>query len=156
MLRNIERKQMRTISLPNEELLPEICRMLAEGISVTLRGKGDSMRPFIVNKRDSVVLRKAGKLQCGDIVLAEVAPQKYVLHRIIRMENGQFILRGDGNLYGTEQCDRQHISGYVTAIVRKGKQVDCSAAGERLKVQVWQALLPVRRYLLTIYKQLMQ
>jgi len=49
---------MRTIAVPNEELLPEIARMLAGGETVTLKAKGNSMLPFIVGGRDNIVLQK--------------------------------------------------------------------------------------------------
>ncbi len=78
---------MRTITLPNETLLPEVAEMLLEGNIITIKAKGNSMLPFIIGNRDSVILRRRDIFTVGDIVLAEVAPEYFVLHRIIRIKN---------------------------------------------------------------------
>lgn len=145
---------MRTVTLPNEELLPEIARMLAEGNMVTLRAKGNSMLPFIVGGKDSVVLQKKDTFAIGDIVLAEVAPQVFVLHRIVNIEGEVVILMGDGNLQGTEECNKNNICGQVIAIIHNGKEIDCNSKGERRKARIWKRLLPMRRYLLAIYRRI--
>ena len=43
------------------------------------------MRPFLENNRDKAILRKPDKLKKGDVVLAEISPQNYALHRIIKI-----------------------------------------------------------------------
>ena len=145
---------MRTISLPNEELLPEVANFLSEGKQVTLRTKGNSMLPFIIGGKDSVILKKKDVFLVGDIVLAEIAPRKYVVHRIVKVINDTVTLMGDGNISGKETCDINNICGHVIAIVHKGKQIDCNNRKERLKAYLWKIALPVRRYLLVIYRRL--
>lgn len=44
--------------------------MLQSGNSVTLRAKGNSMLPFIMEERDTVVLQKAEAFAVGSVVLA--------------------------------------------------------------------------------------
>lgn len=46
------------MTLPNEEMLPEVAKMLSEGNCVKLKAKGNSMLPFIVGGRDEVVIEK--------------------------------------------------------------------------------------------------
>lgn len=145
---------MRTVTLPNEEMLPEVAKMLSEGNCVKLKAKGNSMLPFIVGGRDEVMIEKREEYNKGDIVLAEVAPQRFVLHRIIRMEREGMVLMGDGNLWGTEQCRKESVYGRVTGIVYQGQIRDCNRKSERWKAEVWQFLLPIRRYLLAIYRRL--
>lgn len=48
----------------------EVSRMLQGGNSVTLRAKGNSMLPFIMEERDTVVLQKAEAFAVGSVVLA--------------------------------------------------------------------------------------
>jgi hypothetical protein len=43
---------MRSVTLPNEVMLPEVAKMLSEGKQVTIKAKGNSMLPFIVGGRD--------------------------------------------------------------------------------------------------------
>ena len=144
---------MRTIAVPNEVLLPEVVEMLFQGNLVTLKAKGNSMLPFIVGSRDSVMLQKNKEMRIGHIVLAEIAPQHFVLHRIIRIDNNRITLMGDGNLAGTETCAAENIFGRAVAIIRNGKQVDCYSHVEQFKARIWKALLPFRRYLLAVYRR---
>lgn len=145
---------MQRIVLPNEVLLPEVTRLLQEGETVTLKVKGDSMLPFITGERDSVVLCKVHTPQKGDIVLARTDNGPYVLHRIIAVSGNRLTLMGDGNLCGTEQCTLDAVAGRAIRIIRKGKTTDCTLRRERRKAEVWKALLPIRRYLLALYKRI--
>ncbi|MFV0417420.1 MAG: S24/S26 family peptidase [Dysgonomonas sp.] len=145
---------MRTITLPNETLLPEVAKILSEGNMVTLKVKGSSMLPFIIGGRDSVVLQKKETFTIGDIVLAEIAPKHFVLHRIIKIEVDKITLMGDGNLSGTEECIKENISGHTIAIIHKGKHIDCNSKSEQRKAQFWLNILPLRRYLLAIYRRI--
>lgn len=144
---------MQTRIIPNETLIPEIARFIEEGMEVTFKPKGMSMLPFIRGERDSVVLKKADSLKTGDIALAETEGSRYVLHRIERIEGETVILMGDGNIAGRERCRRSDILAVASKIIRDGKEIDCSSASHQRKAKIWKALLPVRRYLLAIYKR---
>lgn len=140
--------------LPNDKFLPEIVKMLDEGHTVTLKLKGYSMRPFLENNRDKALLTKAHNIKKGDPVLAEIAPGKYVLHRITGIDNGRVTLLGDGNL--TEEiCRTEDIKGSVIGFYRKGRNVLDRTDGMKWKAYsfVWMQLRPVRRYLLAIYRR---
>ena len=74
--------------LPNNLLLRELEEMLADERTVMLKATGNSMLPFIVGGRDSVLVRRPSgikSLQTGRIVLAHLPDSRYVLHRIVRM-----------------------------------------------------------------------
>lgn len=145
---------MQRLSVPNEVLLPEVDRLLASGTCVTLRTKGNSMLPFIVGDRDCVTLEPSKTFLSGDIVLAHLENGHYVLHRILAIKNEHIILMGDGNLIGKEYCRTTDICGKVCAIIRAGKRaIDPNTPSERRKARVWIKLLPVRRYLLAIYRR---
>lgn len=134
----------------NDAFFAEVEQMLAQGHSVTLRGRGGSMYPFIADGRDSVVLSRAAGLQVGDIVLARVPGKGYVLHRIYRLQGDRLTLMGDGNLQATEQCRKADVRGRVTEILRGGRRVECGSRAERFRAACWRKLLPVRRYLLRV------
>lgn len=141
------------IQFANDRLLPEIVKMLDDGHTVTLRLKGNSMRPFLEDGRDKALLTKPGNVSAGDPVLAETAPGHYVLHRIISMKNGRVTLRGDGNL-NTETCRPEDIKGAVIGFYRKGNKTPDRTDGLKWRVYsfFWTRLLPLRRYLLYIYR----
>ena len=151
-----ERRAMQRLSMPNEVLLPEVERLLSLGTCVTLRTKGNSMLPFIVGNRDCVTLEPTSNLIPGDIVLAHLRKNdRYVLHRILTIKDGLVTLMGDGNLSGKEYCQTTDICGKVCTILRKGKiKIDPNKKTERRKAAIWIKLLPVRRYLLAIYRRI--
>lgn len=145
---------MTRVTLPNEVLLSEVARLIKAGGTVTIKVKGNSMLPFITGERDSVILRRAGKLKRGDIVLAKLENGQYVLHRIIALNAQRITLMGDGNLYGTEKCPRTAIAGQAIRILRRGKTINCTSPAQRRWAALWRRLLPVRRYLLAIYRRI--
>lgn len=151
----ITQSEMETIELPNEILLGEVSRLLKEGRKVIIRTKGNSMRPFIEGCRDSVELAEPSCLKENDIVLAHLGDCSYVLHRIVGINGGEFTLMGDGNLRGTEHCTGNDICGVVLSIIREnGRILDCSDASFRRRAILWRKLLPIRRYLLYIYRKI--
>ena len=139
----------------NAQLIPHFVEMLNEGHTVTFKLRGFSMRPFLENERDSVILSKHTTVRCGDAVLAEIRPGTYVLHRIVNIEDDKVTLRGDGNL-GTEQCILADIRGIATAFYRKGRSTPDYTSGLKWRIYsaIWTHLLPIRRYLLFIYRKL--
>lgn len=140
--------------VPNDVMLGEVRKMIAEGHSVTIKVKGRSMLPFIVGERDSVRLIKPSTLKERDIVLAEIDEGHYVLHRIARIEPTRITLMGDGNLKGMEFCRPKDIAGKVEVIFRNGKSIDPWASSEQRRVGIWLALTPIRRILLAIYRRM--
>lgn len=105
------------VEVPNAILFKAVKEMLYEGKQVTLAVKGYSMLPFLRGGRDSVRLRRHDRYNVGDVVLAEVAPQHYILHRIIAIDGNAVTLSGDGNLGTTEQCLLENIVGCAEAVV---------------------------------------
>lgn len=141
--------------MPNGILLSEVARMLEEGLMVTLPVTGTSMLPFIVGGQDSVVLQKAAaSWRTGEIVLARTETGVYVIHRIVACSGQWVTLMGDGNLSGTELCRPENVLGVVIRIVKGGRCVDCRLPAERRKARLWYWLLPVRRYLLAVYRRI--
>lgn len=135
------------MQLPNEIFIPEIARLVAEGKQVVFTPTGVSMRPYIEGGVDSVTLVLPDDLQVGDIVLAEVAPQHYVLHRIYALQGDAVTLMGDGNLQGTEHCTRSNVLAKVSAIRSpKGRTKPLTRAW------LWRHILRTRRLWLKIYR----
>jgi len=140
---------MKKMIVPNEILLAEADDLLSRGIEVVLMTKGNSMLPFIRGEKDSVNLKKFDTVEVGDIVLAQIMPQRYVLHRVISIEGDRLTLMGDGNLVGKESCRLSDVLGTVQEIIRPNGTVKKVTKGT-----VWRKLLPVRRYILWLYRKL--
>ena len=145
---------MQTKTVPNAELIPAIGKLIEEGQEVIFKPKGMSMLPFIRGGRDSVLLRKAGELKVGDIALAEISEGRYVLHRIEKIEGETIVLMGDGNLVGRERCRREDVMAIAVKIIKGSREIDCQSPGHLRNAEIWKRLLPVRRYLLAIYRRI--
>lgn len=134
-------------TVANEVLLEEAAALMLEGREVTLTPLGSSMLPFICGGKDAVRLRKNPTVAVGDIILVRL-PGRYVLHRLIRKDGDRLTLMGDGNIAGTETCTTADVLGTVTAILRSGKEINPGDG------RLWRRLLPIRRYILAIYRRL--
>ena len=149
---------MRTIEIPNEILIPKVKEVIDRGATATLRVKGHSMRIFLSNGRDLVTLvaPERENLRVGDVVLAEIQPKVYVLHRIVQRTQDQLTLMGDGNVGTTEACTINDVIGIVTLFYRKGRTKPDSVNGWKWKTysRIWLTLTPFRRYILAIHRRL--
>lgn len=140
--------------LPNDVLLGEVARLVSEGEEVTLMTKGVSMLPFIVGGKDSVILEKPSDLAVGMIALAEIRKGVYVLHRIISIDGDKVTLMGDGNIRGCEFCRVGNIVAVATSVLKgNGRTVDCNSRAHRRRARIWKGLLPVRRWILAVYRR---
>ena len=133
--------------------IEEAIRQAREGVRVTFPVKGQSMLPFIIGGKESVILRRPGVIGVGDVVLAWVDGSRYVVHRIIRIDDDRITLMGDGNLT-TEHCALSDIKARVTHVVdAKDKTHYLYNRWRMLGAKVWYWLRPIRRYLLAIYRR---
>ena len=144
------------IVLPNAIMLGEVSRFLSEGRTVIIATKGASMSPFIRGERDSVELIKKPDVEVGDIVLCQLTPGHYVLHRINAVNGENLRLKGDGNLDATEHCTKADVCGTVVAILRRGtRRIDCTSGGFKRRSRRWVAAPRiVRRYCLGFYRRI--
>lgn len=135
----------------NSVIFPEVGKLISEGKTVTMKVKGNSMLPFIKDK-DTIKLEKYNNLKLYDIVLACIGENQYVLHRIIAMDGNRLTLMGDGNLKGCEKCRKEDVLAIAVNVIRKGKEYNCRDYLHIRKARIWNFLLPIRKYLLFIYK----
>jgi len=144
------------MKIANEILVPELARLLAEEKEVRFTPSGNSMRPFIEGNRDSVILAPLTRSpRRGDILLVRAIQPSgqttYVLHRLVRIvhdERGELlVLQGDGNLQGEETCRRSDVIGRVRRIESPKGRAKLLTRGI-----LWHALLPIRGFLLKVYR----
>ena len=138
------------MTVPVETLLPSALEFLKEGMQVVLPVKGNSMLPFIIGGRDNVLIRKEPEVRLEDVVLARTTAGRYVVHRIIGEESGLWVLRGDGNLTGTDKCTPDDVLGTVLEIQKpSGRKLNPSS------VKNWHKLpLFLRRVIIALFKLL--
>ena len=145
---------METITIDNNQLIGEVKKLLKTFPSVVLPVKGTSMLPFIIGSKESVELVRWEKdFQIGDIVLAWTKDH-YVIHRIIKIDGGDYTLMGDGNIIGTESCKRSDIVAKAEYVVDKHGNKHYLYTPRRCQAsRLWNKLKPVRRWILAIYRR---
>ena len=134
-------------------ILSEAIRLVNDGIEVIFPVNGRSMRPFIEGGRDSVLLVNPESIKPMDVVLARVGDGHYVVHRILSIEGECVTLMGDGNLQGREACECKEIYAKVTHVVTpNGKKILLYTPFRHFVQKLWVKVLPVRKYLLKLYR----
>lgn len=146
----------RHIQIENHLFMQEITRMFMMGKqSVTITVRGYSMRPFLEDRRDKVILTPPRTPKIGDVVLAAVAKERYAMHRVISIRENVYTMQGDGNPNSmTEQFTSDDIIGIAQAFIRKGKTITTDSFRWRAYSCVWHILKPMRRILLGIYRRI--
>lgn len=106
---------------------------------------GVSMRPMLRNRRDRVIVLPVGpeRLKKYDLPLYRRPDGKYILHRIIGVRDGQYIIRGD-NTYAKEYVPDAWILGYVSDFYRGKRHIQTDARGYRFYARLWNFLYPLR------------
>ena len=136
-------------------VIEEAVRLVQEGVTVTFPVTGQSMLPFIIGGKESVILHAPGLTAVGDVVLAWVDGNRYVVHRIINIDGDRVTLMGDGNVRGTEHCLLKDVKARVTHVVSAdNKKRDLYSRWRVRASKLWYWLRPIRRYLLAIYRRL--
>lgn len=106
---------------------------------------GVSMWPMLRNRRDRVIIQPIGKerLSRFDLPLYKRHDGKYVLHRIIGVEDGYYVIRGD-NTYVKEKVPDEWIIGVMTEFYRGEKHIVANSKKYRVYVRFWNFIYPLR------------
>lgn len=140
--------------LPNNEILRDLIQLVNEGQRVVLPVKGNSMLPFIIGGRESVELVKPETVAVGDVVLAWINGCRFVVHRIIRINDDQVQLMGDGNITADEYCPLSDVKARAEYVIAPNGKRRYLYTPQRLRFsRFWSKLLPVRRWILAIYRR---
>ena len=118
---------------------------------------GNSMWPLLRQGRDLVVIEPAaGRLRRYDVPLYQRDSGKYVLHRVLRVRQRDYVLCGDNRWQRESGIGDRHIVGVLTAVIRDGKEFPVTAFRYRLYVHLWCDLFPLRAlilHLIDLYKR---
>ena len=86
---------------------------------------GVSMLPMLKTGRDSiVVLKKTARLSPYDVALYRRG-EAYVLHRVLKLTETGYIIRGD-NCYADEIVPEEAVIGVLTEYFRGDKHILCT------------------------------
>ena len=89
-------------------------KVLEEYGSGLFQTVGDSMEPLLHNRKSSVMIEKInGPLKKNDVVLYRRPSKKYVLHRVIKVLDGAYLIRGDNRIW-KERVPQEWVIGVMT------------------------------------------
>ncbi|MBQ3816787.1 MAG: S24/S26 family peptidase [Clostridia bacterium] len=137
-----------TLNISMSEISPIIKKCITNGSEVILTVTGNSMRPFLKDKRDQVVLikAKADSLNIGDVPLYCRRNGKFVLHRIVGIENGSYTMLGDAQVIKEPGIEPDQIVAVAKAFIRKGKRYECDGKSYKRYVRFWNNMMPERKF----------
>ena len=82
---------------------------------------GNSMQPLIRQDKDLAVINKVtGSLHKYDIILYK-RDNKLILHRIVKIKDGKYIIAGDNCAYKEYDITDDNIIGILSSIERNAK-----------------------------------
>ncbi len=133
-----------------ESLAELLILQMENGGKADLTVTGWSMQPMLQNGRDKVTLIPPAKeLKKKDIILYRRENGQYVLHRIIDLEDGKYILSGD-NQAMRETVDPSQVIGVVSAFTHKGRPCSMDSLSYRLYAWAWVELFCLRKAYLAL------
>ena len=116
---------------------------LAEEGKLVYKTRGVSMEPMLRQNRDLVVIEVPdGRLKRYDVAFYR-RREAYVLHRVIRVTEDGYRIRGD-NTYSIEIVPESDVIGVLTGFCRKGKEYTTDNRAYRRYVRFWCAIYPLR------------
>ncbi len=134
-------------AVPLNEMSPLLLGLIDEGIDVTFTVTGMSMTPLWYSLRDSVVLTKCDPLALkrGDVPLYLRGSDRYILHRIVKVNKDSYCMVGDRQTDIERNVPKTAVLCVVKGFYRKGKYHDCRSFGYRLYSNIWMMLRPFRK-----------
>lgn len=114
--------------------------------SFTYTCSGISMLPLLRQRKDLFTIeKKQGRCEKYDVVLYKRYPESYVLHRVVEVQEKDYVILGDNCLNKEYGIRDEDIIGVMTSFVRNGKEYSVSHRGYRVYAVVWFKLYPLRR-----------
>ena len=112
---------------------------------------GDSMRPFIRQGRDLLVIEPPkGRLKRLDVPLYKRDNGQYVLHRVLAVKSDGYVICGDNRWSREYGITDRHVIGVLTAVIRDGRKIPGTNWRCRLYAHLWCDLFPVRGLILRV------
>lgn len=134
------------IQITPNEFIPVMQKYFNENLSVTLTVTGNSMVPFLADKRDSVILSKyKNNAKKGDILFYFRDDNRCVLHRVFKINDTGIFFVGDNQtvIEGPVSADR--ILAECNSVIRKGKLINESSFIWLFFKHIWINIIKFRK-----------
>ena len=129
--------------------------LVEEGRLVSVTVAGNSMSPFLADKRDRVFFQKPARpLKKGDIVFYQRTDSRYIMHRIYKIKQDKYYMTGDAQTEIEGPLKKEQIFALVTQCERKGKQIKPGDFWWDFFEKVWIRVVPLRPVIRRIYSKI--
>lgn len=115
-----------------EELYPIIDEVISSGGEFRLYTRGTSMLPLLRQGQDSVVLASIDSVSINDMILYKRDNGQFVLHRVVKIKNGEYIMCGDNQAVLEYGITDKHLLAKVKSIYRDEERISLDS-GEYIK-----------------------
>ena len=138
-----------------KDIAAVIGEAIDRGQSVELSPRGKSMLPLLREGRDSVTLSPKGDmLRKYDLPLYRRADGSYVLHRVVRVRENDYVMCGDNQYINECGITHSQIIAVVTKIRRGKRSFGVDDFGYRLYSALWCISRPVRHFVYRVIRKL--
>ena len=121
-----------------------------KGILVYIN-KGNSMYPLIRQGKDVLIIKKVNsRLKKMDVPLYKRKSGQYVLHRIIKVNENDYVIRGDNTYYNETGIRDDQILGVLSGVIREGKEISVDSFGFKLYSYFWYYTYYLRKLIIKI------
>ena len=136
-------------------MMEEIRILISEGKTVTITVKGNSMNPFLVDRRDTITLGgfHDEEIRRGCVALVRDLSGDYLIHRVIRRDGDIITLKGDRNSKKVETAKVGDVIAIMTGMERKGRTYTTDDLVWKIYSGLWMFLSPIRRLPLGLWRR---
>lgn len=132
--------------------IPVIRGLIEEGNTVPFLITGNSMSPFMVHERDTILLKKPEHpLKKGTMAFYQRKNGQYVMHRICKIKGGKYYFVGDAQTVVEGPLEPEQVFAVVCGVKRKGKLEEPGTFWWEFFEHIWLLLRPVRPFLRRLY-----
>lgn len=112
---------------------------------------GTSMKPLIKQNRDLIVVKKPTRpIKKYDIILYKRPNGNYVLHRVLKVKNNEFVLCGDNQNQKEHGITNDNVLGVLTSLERAGKIIKINKGKNKIYAHLVTDFYPIRFLFLRI------
>ena len=133
---------MSGLNVSLKDFWPVMKEVLESGGDFTFYPNGTSMMPLIREGVDQVILAKSDNYKVGDAVFYLRENGQFVLHRIVKIKNGEYVMCGDNQVGFEYGIKENQILAKMKALIRDGEVIDETNKRYRKYIR-W---LPFRRF----------
>ena len=146
---------MNMVLTNNTMLVEEIRKLVSEGRTATITARGNSMNPFLVDRRDTITLGgfHDEEIRRGCVALVRDLSGDYLIHRVIRRDGDIITLKGDGNSKKVETAKVGDVIAIMTGMERKGRIYTTDDLAWKIYSGLWMFLSPIRRLPLGLWRR---